>query len=1245
MGPQSPPASIARPSGPSQPYRMAGASTSSSLLPEEHRARERERERLARQEIDQMPPPKTAVASQLPYQLRSPPNASTSLFHTAAESAESPLTSGGPQRHDSSSSVGGRYSSSHMESSVTRLLVATKMLLEALTKWSLGQRTETQVSDIYVRLGNDFNIANVAFGSYGIDMSNLASVPDDLRDCLEACLSEEASPQTLEIHLPRIREIIIGLLQGLKTKQAEYKQLLIQRRASARSSRSQLDQSPALFEGSATTPATSYKRASIISQSEGRSRTQRFSSSTQSPVARLAQIGEDNGRKRPTNAPPIDTPPRPRSQQPDTVASTAPDSSQDDRRAASTKQGSDESVEDVVRHEITSATSSAIASTDDKAIHMTTSPPEQSTITSTEGEKTPLATSLPLSTSAQTVAPSTSGGSISRAKAFGDLNGRNSANGASNDVGDEADPSVRALKSRDALERRASKRFSAYTFNKMGVGLNQGLGMSSYALGGPGGASPSAERKEISASRGHPRRHISRGSNDAAIDNNSLHRSNPRARNNFAAAAEEYTTDGKPIFETPTKRRAGASRSSPRHSPRVSHHTLAPPPGSSHLNSSTESLPYEDAKSTSPPIDQGELQQDKQAAEVPPVPPIPPVPPLPSPEEQARLDAAQSRHSGLRNGIHQATAHTPSTSLGQTRVSTVQMSDTGTSMVLYLQLGRQTKRVVVDLDHSAPFKGLSTGKLRMLFIDKFSYSPGKEDFPSIYVKDPQSGVSYELEDLTELANGSVLTLNIEPLDQVKQHLDLTMGSITRELRELRNALQDRDRENARRLSSAQVVDPVIPVPAMSRLTDAQFAKAGERVANYKRVPSATSPSLQEEREEQAPSTTKQSTLHSDLGGQVAGDQLRKQYDEVLNVRRQLAVMHQIQDDFKMDVGGLLGSLREQAKKVRSIAANEVPTERNFIIAGKARLDTNSQEILTLVEDLLDLVDDLKSDVIQRGVKPKPHTMKKLGDDIERATRGLEDLSKYVETVKPSWKKTWEMELQNIVDEQEFLNHQEGLIADLKEDHANLQDVFFNIQEVVKLRGANRFNLMGGGVGAESALNNVSLRTYVPPAPEEGHEGLSTVMMEVKSQSVDHDKRLKALQAAEKQRQKELRQRKVQDDEFQQELTTFVDGKALRKTGGYMETERVRGRRDKLTIQAMFGGGGSGGAPTDGGERRPPGSGTSDGDGSSSAYSSSNVPTGNAAEAQSHSPGLDSLRTASDENQGADTSTEAYEPAV
>lgn len=57
-----------------------------------------------------------------------------------------------------------------MESNVTRLLVAIKKLLEGLTNWSLGNATEAEVSDVYVRLGNDFLAAVSAFNAFGIDM-------------------------------------------------------------------------------------------------------------------------------------------------------------------------------------------------------------------------------------------------------------------------------------------------------------------------------------------------------------------------------------------------------------------------------------------------------------------------------------------------------------------------------------------------------------------------------------------------------------------------------------------------------------------------------------------------------------------------------------------------------------------------------------------------------------------------------------------------------------------------------------------------------------------------------------------------------------------------------------------------------------------------------------------------------------------------------------------------------------------
>lgn len=61
-----------------------------------------------------------------------------------------------------------------VESAVTRLLVAIKQLLESLTLWSNLQMTESQISDVYVRLGNDFNAAVAAFASFNIDMSCVA---------------------------------------------------------------------------------------------------------------------------------------------------------------------------------------------------------------------------------------------------------------------------------------------------------------------------------------------------------------------------------------------------------------------------------------------------------------------------------------------------------------------------------------------------------------------------------------------------------------------------------------------------------------------------------------------------------------------------------------------------------------------------------------------------------------------------------------------------------------------------------------------------------------------------------------------------------------------------------------------------------------------------------------------------------------------------------------------------------------
>ena len=108
---------------------------------------------------------------------------------------------------------------STIEKSVTHLLVATKQLLETLTMWSRGSAAESEVSDVYVRLGYEFNIACRAFNAIGVDTSDLGPVPDLLRAILEDTLSQDANQASLDKYLPRIRDIIINLLHGLKKKQ------------------------------------------------------------------------------------------------------------------------------------------------------------------------------------------------------------------------------------------------------------------------------------------------------------------------------------------------------------------------------------------------------------------------------------------------------------------------------------------------------------------------------------------------------------------------------------------------------------------------------------------------------------------------------------------------------------------------------------------------------------------------------------------------------------------------------------------------------------------------------------------------------------------------------------------------------------------------------------------------------------------------------------------------------------------
>ncbi|KAI0819607.1 actin interacting protein 3-domain-containing protein [Trametes gibbosa] len=975
-----------------------------------------------------------------------------------------------------------------VESAVTRLLVSIKVLLESLTQWSKQIVDENQVSDVYVRLGNDFNSAVAAFGAFGIEMNELSSVPDDLREVLEECLSEDATPDNLERFLPRVRKIITQLLQGLRAKQSIYRRIVQDHRqrpeGSDRDSRS--SRSDRVREESVPPRPSSRGPGDVPARSKTPSSRRKPSSSDNTlPPVPATNSSSDQPFVGGFAAPP--------------VTNTLSADSDNPRQRASTPVQPRSSLSQMNSIPLPRAysTSSADPSFPRDPRQQTNGfgspePPQQPP----PPVQAPVPGHVKRFSLVDGPVPSVlvNDGSPMSPPPAEDV----SVPGTPPTEGAPLEPpppavqnSLAALKKAEALERRASKRFSTYNISKM-------TGMRDRS-GGGGGSMNGGNRRSLIATPG-------------ALTPGDL-----------AALAEEGDT------------------ASPRKKDRArSQRTRGPSP-----------------------IVEGD--------EPPPVPPLPPKSTSPQPgatSETTGRSTPQPSHNG-------EVVPSMAIATSDARVSATDSEDStadtsGKPFPVFLQVGREVKKVVIE-------PGMSLGNLRLLFVDKFSYSPGQDNFPAIYIRDPSSGVQYELEDVDEVKSKVLLSLNIEPLDQIKQHIDVQISSLQQDIKDLRTAVV------SNRRTSTILTQPLAEsTPIAARPSEQRFRDVARRIsrlipdnsttpiAGYSPLPPPIEPQwtgsmlqMQYTGSTLQPQMTGASVV-SEYTTRVVSD-LKTQFDEVQNLRRDLGIMRQLYTEFMKQTKESLGTLRQQTQTVKQLSTQKVGGARAYIDTGKAKLDTRSQNVLTRMEELQDTVENIKDDVLKRNVSPKAFVLKNVKGDIQAVAGELQSLKDHIQTVKPMWKKTWEEELQNIVEEQQFLQHQEEFLEDLFEDHKAVLEVFGHVEKVISLRGASSVKRRAP--------------TFKPPPPtEEGQGGLSTVMMEIRTAAIDPERRLKAIAANEKNRERDMANRA---DEFQTELNGFVVGKKLKMTGGAEEAERVRKRRDELTLKAMFNGGSgpAGGAGT------------------------------------------------------------------
>lgn len=437
-------------------------------------------------------------------------------------------------------------------------------------------------------------------------------------------------------------------------------------------------------------------------------------------------------------------------------------------------------------------------------------------------------------------------------------------------------------------------------------------------------------------------------------------------------------------------------------------------------------------------------------------------------------------------------------------------------LTLFLQYKTKVKKfVLVD-----GYKELSVARLQLAFIEKFAWNTHNNgvDLPQIYIQDPVSGVRHELEDLNDVKDRSVLVLNIEVLDEVKRHIDEGIGSLRKIVEGVKTAVDDQQ------ISIQRVSD---------RQQDA--AKEVARLAAAK--PSAGI------------------AMNGPIISPSKSDSVA-QMSEVQNLRRDLAVLRQTYSSFQSDIQSSMSAIRTKATSVKDVAVkSSIPdisgeSGRAYVNSGKKSLNEDSDKLVAQVDDLQDIVEDLRKDVVTRGVRPLPRLLETVAKDISQATQELKKMQEFMKRERPIWTKIWEKELETVCNDREEMTMQEDLAADLQDDLEKATQTFALVEQATKEQLKDPAG-PGPAARARGGLNHVILAD--PSVAKEG------VLDEVRALQPNHEDRLEAIERAAKLRQRELESRR--GGEFQKELGNFVDEGKLKKSGGFEEVERARKAKD------------------------------------------------------------------------------------
>jgi uncharacterized protein YheU (UPF0270 family) len=401
---------------------------------------------------------------------------------------------------------------------------------------------------------------------------------------------------------------------------------------------------------------------------------------------------------------------------------------------------------------------------------------------------------------------------------------------------------------------------------------------------------------------------------------------------------------------------------------------------------------------------------------------------------------------------------------------------------------------------------ITMARLREKFGSEFERIPqgqaGKP--PVIYIKDPTAGVFYELQEPEDIVESVVLRLGPEynPNEAMEQLLNAKVMELSHQLSQVRTIVMERT-------SAPQLNSNSLPTVMRSN----SVASIAPNVSN----------------------------------------QMRTLQQDVRSLRSELAAVRQTYNNFSYEATDTIQALRAQIAVLQSThvpKADVTVAPRAAISKGMVHMDHKTEEIANKIEELEGFIQDIKMDVTTRGARPSEVRLNLLKTEIGNVGASLAQLVDSVDRVRPDWKHVWETELQDILREQEFLREQQELLEDLEEDQRALSTVLNQVEQLVHLQKEMK-------VKREVELDVVSA--------DEAAQELGSVMHEITTIVPDSEKRLRAMEQAEKIR---VWEKENKQDEFQQELGSFIGSSKLRKKGGVEEVERKRALARQKVLESL-----------------------------------------------------------------------------